>query len=92
MGTGQTKILSHRWAIKKHAPLWLFYTLRNPKQFCFQGLAGKKKKKNSLPHDFFSCCEIQNKDIFKAGIHEYNIDIPCAVNLPIIFISQTTKV
>ena len=30
----------------------------------FQGLAGEKK---SLPHDFFSCCEIWNKHIFKAG-------------------------
>ena len=42
-----------------------FYPLRNPKQFCFQGLAGKKTL--PLPHDFFSCYEIRNKDIFKAG-------------------------
>ena len=60
MGTGQTKILFHRRAKKT--------------QFCFQLQLQGTKKKNALPHDFFSCCEIRNKDIFKAGISSKETD------------------
>ena len=34
----------------------------------------KKKKKNAHPHDFLNCCEIRNKDIFKAGLRYWKID------------------
>ena len=44
MGTGQTKILSH-WRVKKKIfSLMAYLPTENPKQFFFQGLAGKKKK------------------------------------------------
>ena len=82
MGTGQTKILSHLKSVFQHCYILLLVTFwsgerkKKPslKTFLptaksltifFQGLA---EKKPSLPHDFFSCCEIRKKDIFKAGL------------------------
>ena len=52
---------------KKFPPSWLFLlTAKSETIFFFK--VWQEKKKNSLPHDFFSCCENRNKDIFKAGL------------------------
>ena len=49
-----------------------FYPLQKSKTFFFQDLEGKKPLP---PAWIFSCCEIQNKYIFKAGPKQ------CKVNL-----------
>ena len=67
MRTRQIKMLSHRRA-KKNAPSWLFYQCQIRKILFSRSGRKNKTKKTSLPHDFFSCCEIRNKDIFKAGL------------------------
>ena len=54
MGTGQTKILSH-WRAKKRS-LMTFLPTAISGTILFQGLGGKKKP--SLPHKFFGCCNI----------------------------------
>ena len=41
----------------------------------FQALAGEKLNNTSLPHDFFGCCEIRNKHIFKAGLANATLHI-----------------
>ena len=40
----------------------------------FSTSTSRYEKKNALPHDFFSCWEIRNKDIFKAGLSSKETD------------------
>ena len=57
------------WQAKQKNPSLMTITFLPPAKFetiLFQGLTSKKKP--CLPHEFLSCLEIQNKDIFKAGL------------------------
>ena len=66
MGTGQTKILSNRQAKKNTLPHEFLPTAKS--ETILFSRSGMRKKKPALVHEFFSCCEIRNKDILGAGL------------------------